>query len=671
MKNQEEEEPLDYKIQKKDIYWLIFVVTAVVIRVCLEISMPALLNAQETFDDRLLFDYAESLYAGDWLGVYNNVTLVKGISFSVFLVLCHALCIQFPVGRMILLIGGSVLFLTAFKKVIRSRMSRTIVFLLLLYSPMGFDLLASQRLYRNSIVTEAVLILFSCMCGLFFRRRGSVKAMLGWAAATGISLAFFWFLREDSIWVLPFIFVVILLGIISIIVQYWRDIRKIAVKSAVLIIPVLFLGMAVTGVSVLNKHYYGIFATNDRAGSEFGKFMSYLYRIDNPEKNLDIWVPESTVEKVLDISPTFATVRQEVENSINAWGAGEAVRGDLIAWTIRDAVQTGGHYQNAQETNEFYRQINQEIQAALDEGSLELDGKLYFSKQAAGISLQELPQFFVKSFKMMGSMSRYTDCEASAVASGQGLVNAFRDMESFAGTRGISYPIYRMKIEGWIFAKSDQQDLEIRFLDSDGQVISAAGFVESPDVANVYPDYENAKKARFSVLLEGDEVQNFQMSLYLDGNEEAKLESGVVETEDYVANIEVTDVSYVDAGTEYSQHVTSIGNFIIKIYQVFSIPVILAALVGYILIVYEIIRTRGRKGQLIDIWLMITGIFLSSLVLSFGVSFFTIWFTEGMQVFIPFYAVGNYVLLQMVKYLSIIAGGRILLKRFVRKKAKS
>lgn len=56
----------------------------------------------------------------------------------------------------------------------------------------------------------------------------------------------------------------------------------------------------------------------------------------------------------------------------------------------------------------------------------------------------------------------------------------------------------------------------------------------------------------------------------------------------------------------------------------------------------------------VERWLIVTGFALSAFVLIFGVEFFCGWLDE--KVYISFYACGAYVLLMLVKYLSIYLG---------------
>ena len=67
---------------------LIFVLLLSVVRIILCNKIQLRFRCSEYYDDQLLFNYAHTLLSGDWLGTYTNMTLTKGISYSVFIVLC-------------------------------------------------------------------------------------------------------------------------------------------------------------------------------------------------------------------------------------------------------------------------------------------------------------------------------------------------------------------------------------------------------------------------------------------------------------------------------------------------------------------------------------------------------------------------------------------------------
>lgn len=391
------------EIIKKHWFFLLLIIITV-FRIGLTLRIPSAFWAAESFDDRLLFDYAENISAGNWLGDYNNLTLVKGISFPVFLAVCNFFCIPMTYGRILMYIIACLIFVKAFSPLIRNRYISGILYILMLYLPGGFDTLVSQRAYRNSIVPSMVLLVLSCLCGLYLRKERDIIKLLPWAIGGGLGLAFFWHIREDSIWILPFVIVIIGIAVIFTMFRMRIDIRKKIKRVCCYLIPLVCLGISIIVISLLNNYYYGILTTNDRTGTEFGTFMSTLYQIENPEKNQTVWVPKSTIEQVYVASSTFASIKESVDSSLNAWGAGEEIGGDIIAWAIRDGVQSAGYYDSAQEANDFFGVVNQELNNALEQGIIHKDKKLYLTNQASGIELSDIPEYFKRAIMLMWEM---------------------------------------------------------------------------------------------------------------------------------------------------------------------------------------------------------------------------------------------------------------------------
>ena len=101
--------------------------------------------------------------------------------------------------------AGAWLFVRAVSVRWQNPYGQAILYLLLLFSPISLTLLVTQRLYRMAIVPGMVLVVFSSMIGLTLRKKLPLKKQLPWAFLTGLTLAFFWQIREDSVWILPFI----------------------------------------------------------------------------------------------------------------------------------------------------------------------------------------------------------------------------------------------------------------------------------------------------------------------------------------------------------------------------------------------------------------------------------------------------------------------------------
>ena len=185
---------------------ILFATSLTLLRILLAIKTPLYGLGTMMHDDFLLVNYADSLQNAEWLGTeYSNLTLAKGISFSIFLYLCNLLFIPYPLGLVLLWVLAAITFMAAVRAVVKNRAALLLIYLFLLYSPATFASSYSQRIYRMAVVPAAVVFVAACLIGLFFRRDERICVQVRWALGAGISLSFFWYIREDSVWLLPFV----------------------------------------------------------------------------------------------------------------------------------------------------------------------------------------------------------------------------------------------------------------------------------------------------------------------------------------------------------------------------------------------------------------------------------------------------------------------------------
>ena len=337
-------------------FLLIFGIVAFVltiVRLVLGLIVPVGLLTTQAHDDALLFQYADNLLSFNWLGDYNSKTLVKGVSYSLFLALCNWLHLPYTLGLGFMNVGSALLMVVALKKRFQNKIALGCIYLLLLYAPFTYSSLVGLRAYRMAIVPFAVLILFGCLVGLYLRKEERPKSLLPWSIGAGISMGFFWFIREDSIWILPFVAVVLLIMAICVIKEKAGIGTKVK-KLILTVVPVLFLVASILVVCCMNFVYYGVFTTNDRSSGAFGKMMGYLYSIEDEDASAEEWVSHAVLESAMDVSPTLASIEPEIETYYAAWSGGNPIKGDIVAWALRDAAEAAGYYQNAVETEAFF-----------------------------------------------------------------------------------------------------------------------------------------------------------------------------------------------------------------------------------------------------------------------------------------------------------------------------
>lgn len=185
---------------------------ATILRLFLFWKIPLSYWTEQVYDDQLMFRYAESLADFQWLGSYSHVTLVKSASYPLFVAVCHLIRLPYSLAVGLLCVASAAVFVKAAERLIPAFVWRAAIYLLILYSPVGFKYLIVQRTYQAALIPYAVILVFSCMIAVFLRREDE-KSMRRWAAGGAVCLPFFYYIRDDSIWIMPFVLTVTLVTI--------------------------------------------------------------------------------------------------------------------------------------------------------------------------------------------------------------------------------------------------------------------------------------------------------------------------------------------------------------------------------------------------------------------------------------------------------------------------
>lgn len=177
-------------------------------RILINLRIPYFAYLDQYYDDTIMLRNAYSLADGAWLGDYDFLTLSKGVGYPLFLALCRKLLLPYSVALALLQIGAAFSFVRAISLKFPNRLAQFLVFALLLFSPITLTKLVTQRLYRMAIIPGMVLLVFSGCIGMTLRKTMPLRDLLPWSVLSALSLSYFWTIREDSIWILPFVIII-------------------------------------------------------------------------------------------------------------------------------------------------------------------------------------------------------------------------------------------------------------------------------------------------------------------------------------------------------------------------------------------------------------------------------------------------------------------------------
>lgn len=399
-------------IRPSNLFWLIILIVLTMFRLMLSIKSPYFINLFAGYDDQLFIHYSEELLKGNWLGEYSTKTLSKGVSYSFFMVWANKLHLSYGFLLGLFNIFASSIAAIALRPLLKNRWILTFVYTFFLYSPVTFTSEYSTRIYRNTLVVPAVLLVVGCLVGLYFRRNGKLKPFILWSLGLSIIFSFYWYIREDSLWLLPLVSVGLLIIAGSVIFEndssfkikniriaikkFYFTKRKLA-KLIFCVLPFVLLFSTTKLLEKINEEHYGIAVVNDRTGGAFANVSKQLIRMDDGtnlnQTNSKVWVSKKALEKAEAASPTLKSIEKNIDwiYQGSPWSGGEDIAGDIIFWALRDAADQAGYYKDGKKTERFWEKVDTELAKAYKNGQIKEKKEIYLTATGDGKLMKDLP----------------------------------------------------------------------------------------------------------------------------------------------------------------------------------------------------------------------------------------------------------------------------------------
>lgn len=457
------------------------------------------------FDDSLFLTLARNLIEGGWLGQFDHHTLIKGPFYPLWVAFVFMLGIPLLFSCQLLYAFACMVFTLAVRPLVKRPVVLLIFFTALLFNPMSYSDQMMTRTFREGIYPALTMLVLGSAAGLLARSGQALKRLLLWSVSLGLSLSAFCLTREEGVWVMPSVLLVISFAALSI----WFVRAEGRVRALLLcILPFCIWLASIGAVSEVNRRHYGVFTTVELKSGDFKAAYGALTRVKHEKWHPFIPVPMEVRERVYKVSPAFAELRPFLEGDLmRAWivnsnscvylSVCDDVGGGWFLWVFRDAVATAGRYGSAKTAADYYRRVAAEVNTACKDGRLECGPE---RASLAPLWDNRYLRPLLGSFKTgVVGLARF-DGFAAASAPSAGTEESLEIFRDMTGGRLSSDGTFRLA--GWAFSPASL--IEVSVHDKDGVIISdSVKFLDSPDVYDHFlkegKSFPNARKARFSI----------------------------------------------------------------------------------------------------------------------------------------------------------------------------
>lgn len=365
------------------------------------------------YDDGLFVRLAASLGSGDWLGRFDELTLVKVPGYPLFVAAVHGLGIPLKVGEQAIQLAAAAVLAGSLWLLTRRTWLSAAGFAVVALDPAAFSLVAAEvrRDYWYGSLSLLFLGLTYLTVRLASRRRpGAVAVAVFLTVPTGLVGAGYYLGREEWVWLLPALAVVVVLSAADRVRQAWwvgpierramsvrgtrggrhrpstRNRRVAGLGVALRVLLVLGLasatGTAAVGqVAEQNRRHYGVAAIEDNSSGAYARAYALWASVEAGDPKPFVPITAAQRAAVYRVSPLADQLRPRLENPRNLWllvsqrsCPDHGVCGDYASWlegfAIRDAAAEVGHFGSESEVQEYFGGVAEEIRVACEDGRL-------------------------------------------------------------------------------------------------------------------------------------------------------------------------------------------------------------------------------------------------------------------------------------------------------------
>ncbi len=359
---------------------------ASVLSVMLRWGMP-LTHGGAFVDDRLYLRSASYLAQGQWLGPFDQYTLLKGPAYPAFIAAMYRSGVPLKVGEQLTVLFAAAAVAMCVWVVTRRFVVALAVYVALAFDPVNFDTWAS-RATRDSWYSSLTLLLIATVFLAVYAAvaHGRLRWVVAASVIAGVTAGVFSLCREETIWIVPTLFVVVAGLPFCIVVRWWfrkprtqlqgsrvlRGLGRVALVAAI-------IGMvgaaAIMRVTMMNERHYGVAVTSDLVYGSYARAYADWRRVAGGVSTPDDPITQAQREAVYAVSP----LARSLQPYLDPTGGCVMPRrpcADHVWRGLRKAASILGYFRTGSDSQRFFGELDAQIQAGCDSGQLECTPRL-------------------------------------------------------------------------------------------------------------------------------------------------------------------------------------------------------------------------------------------------------------------------------------------------------
>jgi hypothetical protein len=328
----------------------------------------------QSFDDALYIQLANAIINNEWLGAYNNLTLSKMPGYPLWIAFNHSIGLPLLFTQQLLYVIAGLIFLVPLRKVINNP-----TLLLVFYTVYLLNPAIETRVMREGIYPALSVLVFAALVGSYVYREKILQLFL-WSVFLGLSLSMLWLTREEGIWIIPSLIIIMGYTIFQL-YQTYKLSGNFFKRFVFLVLPFVVLLTSILTIAAQNKTYYGDHTLIEINSKPFTSAYGALSRVKHPQWKRYLPVPEDVRKKIYAVSPAFKEIEPFLEGEVGKRWVPLTCRfyphtcpdigGAWFMWALREAVSYSGYHQSATKAKEYYQRLATEVNSACEKDFLD------------------------------------------------------------------------------------------------------------------------------------------------------------------------------------------------------------------------------------------------------------------------------------------------------------